>query len=106
MPWQIFSQKFSGVKSLTSHAAIALATTAVLFSIFLSFHLLICEQIKVVLDEVVAEGKEVAFKHDIYADIYTDILGLMAKCDTSPIHRAKTKTLRVQWAKIGRFVVR
>lgn len=87
-------------------AAIALAATAVLFSIFLSFHLLICEQIKVALDEVVAEGKEVAFKRDIYADVYTDILGLMAKCDTSPVHRAKTKTLRVQWAKIGRFVVR
>ena len=85
--------------------AIALAATAVLFFIFLSFHLLICEQIKVALDEVVAEGKEVAFEHNIYADVYTDILSLMAKCDTSPVHRAKTKTLCVQWAKIGRFVV-
>lgn len=75
------------------------------FSIFLSFYVLICGQIKVALDEVVVEGKEVTFKCDIYADIYTDILGLMAKCDMSPVHCAKTKTLHVQWAKVGRFVV-
>lgn len=50
------------------------------------------------------EGKEVTFKRDVYADIYGDILGLMEKCDTNPIHRAKTKMLRVQWAKIGKYV--
>ena len=75
------------------------------FSIFLSFYVLICEQIKDALDEVVAEGKEVTFKHYIYADVYTDILGLMVKCNMSPIHCAKTKILHVQWEKIGRFVV-
>ncbi|KAI5983249.1 hypothetical protein EDD15DRAFT_2376648 [Pisolithus albus] len=61
-------------------------------------------QIKVALDEVVAEGKEVAFKCDVYADVYADILGLMAKCDTAAVHRSKTKACRVQWAKIGRCV--
>ena len=59
-------------------------------------------QIKVALDEVVAEGKDVTFKRNVYVDVYADILGLMSKCDTSPIHCAKTKACRVQWAKIGR----
>ncbi|KAI6001903.1 hypothetical protein EDD15DRAFT_2361265 [Pisolithus albus] len=58
--------------------------------------------IKVALDEIVAEGKEVTFKRDVYADVYADVLGLMAKCDTAPVHRAKTKACRVQWAKVGR----
>lgn len=57
---------------------------------------------KLALDEIVAEGKEVTFKRDVYADVYHDILGLMVKCDSNPIHRAKTQELRVQWAKIGR----
>lgn len=51
-----------------------------------------------------AENKEVSFKRDVYVEVYLDILGLMSKCDTSPIHRAKTKALRVEWAKIGRSV--
>ncbi|KAI5985843.1 hypothetical protein EDD15DRAFT_2200383 [Pisolithus albus] len=58
--------------------------------------------IKVALDEIVAEGKEVTFKRDIYADVYADVLGLMAKCDMAPVHHAKTKACRVQWAKVGR----
>ena len=33
-----------------------------------------------------ADSKDVSFKCDVYADIYIDILGLMAKWDTSPIH--------------------
>ncbi|KAI6113487.1 hypothetical protein EDD16DRAFT_1521294 [Pisolithus croceorrhizus] len=57
--------------------------------------------IKVALDEVVTEGKEVTFKHDVYANVYTDILGLMAKCDTAPVHHAKTKACHMQWVKIG-----
>ncbi|KAG6373555.1 hypothetical protein JVT61DRAFT_6198 [Boletus reticuloceps] len=61
--------------------------------------------IKLTLDKVAAEGKEVVFKCDIYADVYVDILGLMVKCDTTPIHQAKTKALRVQWAKLGRQVL-
>ena len=51
-----------------------------------------------------ADGKDVSFKHNVYADIYIDILGLMAKCDTSPVHQAKTQALHNQWAKIGRLV--
>ncbi|KAI6040578.1 hypothetical protein EDC04DRAFT_2893967 [Pisolithus marmoratus] len=47
-------------------------------------------EIKVALDEVVAEGKEVT-KCNVYADVYADVLGLMAKCDTAPVHHAKTK---------------
>ncbi|KAF8546166.1 hypothetical protein OG21DRAFT_1491518 [Imleria badia] len=58
--------------------------------------------IKLALDEVATEGKEVTFKRDVYADVYVDIMGLMVKCDTSPVHCAKTKALRVHWAKIGR----
>jgi len=48
------------------------------------------------------EGKEVMFRCDVYVDIYVDLLiGLMSKCDTVPIHCAKTKALRVEWVKIG-----
>jgi len=53
---------------------------------------------------MVAEGKDVTFKWGIYMDIYINILGLMAKCDMAPVHRAKTKLLRVQWAKIGKYI--
>ena len=49
-----------------------------------------------------AEGKEVMFKCDIYADVYLKVLSLMAKCDLAPIHHAKTKMLCKQWAKMGR----
>ncbi|KAI5986738.1 hypothetical protein EDC04DRAFT_2614983 [Pisolithus marmoratus] len=59
-------------------------------------------EIKVTLDEVVAEGKEVTFKCNIYVDVYADVLGLMAKCDTAPVHCAKTKACHVQWAKVRR----
>ncbi|KAI6040681.1 hypothetical protein EDC04DRAFT_3140176 [Pisolithus marmoratus] len=59
------------------------------------------KEIKVALDEMVMEGKEVTFKHDVYADVYADLLGLMAKCDTVPIHHAKMKALCVEWVKVG-----
>ncbi|KAF9227895.1 hypothetical protein BS17DRAFT_813771 [Gyrodon lividus] len=58
--------------------------------------------IKLTLDEMAAEGKEVTFKRDVYSNVYVDIISLMTKCDTVPVHHAKTKALRVQWAKIGR----
>ena len=32
----------------------------------------------------------------MYSDVYVDILGLMAKCDTSSVHCLKTKLLRMQ----------
>ncbi|KAI6008523.1 hypothetical protein EDC04DRAFT_2610924 [Pisolithus marmoratus] len=57
--------------------------------------------IKVALDEMVVEGKEVTFKCDIYVDVYIDLLGLMAKCDTAPVRHAKTKVLCVECASIG-----
>ncbi|KAN0088661.1 hypothetical protein V8E55_005718 [Tylopilus felleus] len=54
---------------------IALATTAEHFFV------------KLALDEMAAEGKDVTFKQDVYFML---------------VHRAKTKVLRVQWVKIGR----
>ncbi|KAI6009259.1 hypothetical protein BKA83DRAFT_43855, partial [Pisolithus microcarpus] len=66
-------------------AVVALTTTTLFFA----------------LDEMVMEGKEVSFKHDVYADVYIDLLRLMAECDTAPIHCAKTKVLHVEWANIG-----
>ena len=60
------------------------------------------QQIKLALDEVAMKVKEVAFKHDIYADIYIHILGLMAKCNMNPIQCTKTKALCVHWAKMDR----
>ena len=45
---------------------------------------------------------EVSFRVGAYTPVYLVILGLMAKCDTSPIHAAKTKALRVEWANIGK----
>ncbi|KIJ13947.1 hypothetical protein PAXINDRAFT_156328 [Paxillus involutus ATCC 200175] len=60
------------------------------------------EEIKLALDEMAAKGKEVTFKQDVYAGVYVNIISLMTKCDTAPVHRAKTKALCVQWVKIRR----
>ncbi|KAL4068426.1 hypothetical protein V8B97DRAFT_1873316, partial [Scleroderma yunnanense] len=79
-----------------SHAAIVFAVTAVLFLLFLSVFMLRHEQIKVALDEVVVEGKDVSVKQDVYMDVYVDLLELMAKCDTSSVHHTKTKMLHMQ----------
>ncbi|KAI6154397.1 hypothetical protein EDD17DRAFT_1512916 [Pisolithus thermaeus] len=73
-------------QSEVPHAAVAFTTTT----------------IKVALDEVIAEGKDITFKHDVYVDVYADILSLMSKCDMFLIHCANTKACHVQWAKIGR----
>ncbi|KAF9228179.1 hypothetical protein BS17DRAFT_813129 [Gyrodon lividus] len=73
-------------KKEVPRATIALAATA----------------IKLVLDEMAAEGKEVTFKRDVYSDVYVNIISLMTKCDTVPVHRAKTKALCVQGVKIER----
>jgi len=40
---------------------------------------------------MVAEGKDVTFKQGIYADIYVDILSLMAKCNTAPCSPCQDK---------------
>ncbi|KAI6016823.1 hypothetical protein PISMIDRAFT_15759 [Pisolithus microcarpus 441] len=56
--------------------------------------------LKVVLDEIVSSG-EVTFRVATYTPIYLEMLGLMNKCDTSPIHVAKMKALRTEWARIG-----
>ncbi|KAF8548589.1 hypothetical protein OG21DRAFT_1526392 [Imleria badia] len=60
--------------------------------------------IKVVLDEIMVKGKDVSFKRDVYMDVYVGILGLMSKCDTSPVHCAKIIAFHVQWAKIGWYL--
>lgn len=83
------------------HLAVMLAATAISCSMWSPF-LLTCWYIKIVLDEIVAEGKHVPFKCNVYIDVYIDLLGLMAKCDTSSIHCAKMKALHMHWAKTGR----
>ncbi|KAI6037896.1 hypothetical protein EDC04DRAFT_2897069 [Pisolithus marmoratus] len=46
--------------------------------------------LKVMLDEIASGVGEVNFGVTIYSPVYVEILGLMSKCDTSPIHWAKT----------------
>ncbi|KAI6046663.1 hypothetical protein EDC04DRAFT_2597798 [Pisolithus marmoratus] len=46
-------------------------------------------RLKVVLDEIVSGVGEVNFRVAIYSPVYVEILGLMSKCNTSPIHWAK-----------------
>lgn len=58
-------------------------------------------QLKVVLDEIASQG-EVNFRVTTYSPVYLEMLGLMKKCDTSPIHAAKIKALRYKWAEVGR----
>ena len=62
-------------------------------------------KLKVVLDEMATSQGEVAFRVATYMPVYLEILGLMKKCDTSPTHAAKTKSLRVEWARIGRCAI-
>ncbi|KAF8547615.1 hypothetical protein OG21DRAFT_1527035 [Imleria badia] len=57
--------------------------------------------LKVVLDEMISAPTEVNFKVSTYSPIYTEILGLMDKCDSSPIHGTKTIALRKKWARQG-----
>lgn len=59
-----------------------------------------------VLDEIASGRGEVTFRVNTYLPVYTEILGLMNKCDTNAIHRAKTKSLRTRWAQLGRYVAR
>ena len=63
--------------------------------------MLIDSQLKVVLDEVASGQGEVNFRVSMYSPVYTKILGLMSKCDTNVIHRAKTSAQRKQWAQLG-----
>ena len=67
--------------------------------------LLTKRQLKVVLDEMVTAQAEVNFKVNIYSPVYTEILRLMDKCDSSDVHRAKTKDLCKEWAHLGRCVL-
>ena len=59
-------------------------------------------KLKVVLDEMATSQGEVAFRVATYMPVYLEILGLMKKCDTSATHAVKTRSLRVEWARIGR----
>lgn len=45
---------------------------------------------------------ESGFKAQKYQDYYLSALACMSKCDTDALHKAKTKALRVEWARIGR----
>ncbi|KIM61920.1 hypothetical protein SCLCIDRAFT_25396 [Scleroderma citrinum Foug A] len=49
--------------------------------------------LKVVLDEMASLQGEVAFRVAAYMPVYLEILGLMKKCDTSPTHTMKTRSL-------------
>ena len=102
MLWQTFSWRYSRMRYCMPPSC--LLPLLYNFHFNTCFHMLKCLQLKVALDEMVAKGEEVTFKQDVYVDIYSNILGLMAKCNTAAIHHAKMKTLRVQWAKIGRYV--
>ncbi|KAI9569836.1 hypothetical protein HD554DRAFT_2170836 [Boletus coccyginus] len=57
--------------------------------------------LKVVLDEFASSQGEVNFKVATYSPVYLEMLGLMKKCDTVPVHAMKTKALRCKWAQIG-----
>ncbi|KAI6136008.1 hypothetical protein F5141DRAFT_1208385 [Pisolithus sp. B1] len=46
--------------------------------------------LKVVLNKIVSGVGKVNFRVPTYSPIYVEILRLMSKCDTSPIHQAKT----------------
>ncbi|KAN0101331.1 hypothetical protein V8E55_001315, partial [Tylopilus felleus] len=58
--------------------------------------------LKVVLDEDASGEGEVNFRVSKYSLVYTEILGLMSKCDTSTIHSEKTRVLCKRWAQLGR----
>ena len=59
--------------------------------------------LKVVLDGIISgQATEVNFKVSIYSPVYTEILGLMDKCDSSTIHGVKMKALHKRWACQGR----
>jgi hypothetical protein len=66
--------------------------------------ILIDTQLKVVLDEIASGRGEVSFRVNTYLPVYSEILGLMNKCDTNVIHRDKTKAVRTRWAQLGRYV--
>jgi hypothetical protein len=57
-------------------------------------------QLKAVFDDI-AYG-ESGFKAHKYQEYYLSALGCMSKCDTDAVHKAKTKALRIEWARIGR----
>jgi hypothetical protein len=61
-------------------------------------------KLKVVLDEIASDLREVNFRIATYLPVYVEILRLISKCDSSLIHRAKTQDLRVRWAELGRYV--
>ena len=53
------------------------------------------------VDEVLAEGKDVTFRHNIYLDVYLDILGCMSKCDASYVHCMKTNPFACNGQRLG-----
>ena len=84
---------------------VAIAAIAVCF-LFYFFCLLalIHSQLKVVLDEVATSQDEVNFRVNTNSPVFTEILGLMRKCDMNTIHCTKTKALCKWWAKLRRCI--
>ena len=66
-----------------------------LFVLLLSFLLTnsLTMQLKVALNEMASAHGEVSFRVSAYTLVYLEMLGLMKKCDTSPIHAEKTRDL-------------
>ncbi|KAF8119566.1 hypothetical protein EV363DRAFT_1305046 [Boletus edulis] len=58
-------------------------------------------KLKVVLDETILGMGKVNFQVTSYSPVYVGILGLMSKCDTSPVHRAKMQALCIWWTELG-----
>ena len=94
-----FPEVFAGE---VPRVTVALAATAVCFRCIFHLLMLINSQLKVVLDEVAAGKGEVNFRVATYSPVYTEILGLMSKCDGNTVHQAKTKALQTRWAQLGR----
>lgn len=73
---------------------VAIAATAVgLFVAFVTFDIDSFMQLKVMLDKITSGQGEVNFWVNTYTPVYREILGLMSKCDMSPIHSVKTRAL-------------
>ena len=83
---------------------VAIAATAVCPLHYWMVSMLTNLKLKVVLDEITSDLREVNFRVATYSPVYVEILGLMSKCDSSLIHWAKTQDLRVRWAQLGRYV--
>ncbi|KAI5997056.1 hypothetical protein EDD15DRAFT_2194735 [Pisolithus albus] len=98
---KLFPEVFSAEVPRVAVAIAATAVTLPWISTSTTARLLF-SKLKVILDEMVSSQSEVNFRVSTYTPVYLEILGLMKKCDTSVIHAEKTKSLRINWATLGR----